>query len=329
MKVIQVKRKQVIFICAMTMMLFLSGFIPMVQSDDEYSMISVSPGSIQVGTMQTFTVGIQCTPAAPMKSFECRISYDPDLLTVTDIREGDIFQGFDTFFNKGTINNNNGVVTMIYGLILGVGNVTDPGTLVYVDFQAKEALGQTSIHLSNVGITDEEQYLPVTTTDGSCEVLAMLPTIQDVSIEFSDPLDTNPLYGWYQISCDIDDDDIDASYLEVVRPDGTIINESMNQISSSTFSYQLTTFGHGTYQYHVYVVDAQGYTASSSTYSFIIPPNWDVNMDGYASVLDFTCISNKLGSHGPGGFIREDVNNNGLVSISDIVGVSNYYHQYW
>jgi len=36
-----------------------------------------------------------------------------------------------------------------------------------------------------------------------------------------------------------------------------------------------------------------------------------------------------IGKVGPAGWIREDVNNNGLVSLSDLTRVSPYYQQYW
>ena len=317
-----------IILCIVGLSLLLPGIIPIVQSDDLTSIV-IQPSSTQVGMSQKFTLGVYCTPAESMKSFECRFSFDPSLLSVIDVREGDMFDGFETFFNKGTIDNGNGGVTMIYGLILGIGNVSDPGNLVYVDFEALQDLGVTSVTLSNVGVTNEVEYLPITVSHGSVEVLAMLPTIEEVTISFSDPLDTDPSYGWYKVQGLINDDDIDTAFLVVTRPDGMVSNLSMNQLTSTTFSLNIPSYGHGTYRYHLFVMDAQGYHVSSGEYTFVIPPNWDVNNDGYASVLDFIHISNKMGQMGPAGWVRADVNNNGLVSLADLMRVSPYYHQYW
>jgi hypothetical protein len=264
-----------------------------------------------------------------MKAFEFEISYDPTLLKVINVREGNIFDRYETFFNNGTINNKNGEITMIYGLVLGEGNVTSPGTLVWVDFESKQTIGQSPITLSNVGVTNENTYLPISFSHGTVEIQGMLPLIKNISIDFSNALDTDPLFGWYRVECLIDDDNLDKVFLDITLPDGSVVNTSMSQLSDELFMGNVSCKGHGIYSYHLYVVDTSGNSVSSNVFSFVIPPNWDVNCDGVASVLDFTHISNKIGVFGNPGWIREDVNNNGIVSLSDLVMVATYYNQVW
>ncbi len=56
----------------------------------------------------------------------------------------------------------NGRITKLYNLVLGPGNTTEAGTLVIVQFECIYS-GQTSITLDAVGLTNETQYLDVTT----------------------------------------------------------------------------------------------------------------------------------------------------------------------
>ena len=71
-----------------------------------------------------------------------QILFDPTLLTVNSVTEGNIFNGYTTFFNAGTINNTEGKIVEIYGLIVGTGSVSNPGSLVSLLFTAKYESGR-------------------------------------------------------------------------------------------------------------------------------------------------------------------------------------------
>jgi len=170
-------------------LLFISCLMPIVYSDDEPTSVSIEPVRSVVGTSESFTIGVYCNPMIPIKSFECCISFDPSLLSVTDVREGTIFDGFETFFNDGSIDNTNGEINLIYGLIMGTGNVIDPGYLVWIDFQSEQNTGQSAIMLSNVGITNETMYIPITISNGFVDIQDAIPlpekfyANQDINIQ--------------------------------------------------------------------------------------------------------------------------------------------------
>ena len=67
---------------------------------------------------------------------------------------GDIFDGYMTFFNPGTIDNIAGSIVHIYGLIVGVGNVSANGSFINISFTAKSKSGVSQLHLYNVGVCD-------------------------------------------------------------------------------------------------------------------------------------------------------------------------------
>ena len=311
-----------------SILLFISCVMPIVNSDDETTSVSIEPASSVVGLYESFTIGVYCNPCIPMKSFECSIIFDPSLLSVTDVREGTIFNGYETFFNDGSIDNTNGEINLIYGLIMGEGNVTNPGYLIWIDFQAEQNTGQSTITLSNVGVTNETMYIPITISHGLVEVQNVIPSIEDVTAQFSDPLDSDPLFGWYQISSRISDDNLNNAYLVMTHPDSSVSNNSMTKGSGDLFSLNASIDGYGTYSYYIYAIDDSGNSVSSNVFSFEIYPNWDVNMNGDVSVLDFILISNMFGETGSAGWVREDVDNNGHIQVLDIVIASNHYGDY-
>ena len=52
-------------------------------------------------------------------------------------------------------------------------------------------------------------------------------------------------------------------------------------------------------------------------------------MNGVCNILDFTLISSKYENNGQGGWIREDVDNNGVIQVLDLVYVAEHYSETW
>ena len=128
--IIQLKNKALILI----VFLCFSIFINPVRSDQLETSITIMPDSQIIGAGKTFQIGVYCIPSEPMKSFEINIDFNAALLQANQVSKGSIFNGYLTFFNSGTIDNNNGRITSIYDLIMGPGNVNTPGFLINVSF---------------------------------------------------------------------------------------------------------------------------------------------------------------------------------------------------
>lgn len=323
------KRKSLMHAIVASIILLSSLFITQSSADDEITTMNVSPEIVTVAPNETFTLSILCTPSQPIKSYELSISFDETLLTVNSVAEGNIFDGYTTFFNDGTIDNTNGVIDQIYGLIIGKGNVSESGSLVMLSVTAKNSVGSSPISLFNVGITNETEYIHVSYTNGTVLIEDIVPTIESMQCELSNPVDTQASIGWCNVSCRVIDDNIDGVNLVVTDPSATVTNTSMSTTDDETFYLNMSGFTHGSYSYYVYVADECGNQIGSTEDSFIIPPNWDVSMDGVVSVFDLLLISNQFDETGSSGWIREDVDNNGIVQLADIITVSNYYNHAW
>lgn len=158
------------------------------------------------------------------------------------------------------------------------------------------------------------------------------PIISNISRTTSNPLDTDPSFGWVNITCKVVDNvGVKAVYLNITNPNGTFNNISMNPSGSNNYySNSSSAFSqYGNYTYFIWSTDNDSNFANSASYNFSLPPNYDVNMDGAQNVLDLVMVSNVYWNSGNNGWIRQDVDNNGIIQILDMVLISNHYGESW
>jgi len=132
--------------------------------------ISINPVSQSVSAGAALSITVQCVPQQPVKAFELKVSFNPSLLQVTSVSEGDLFDGYTTFFSPGIINNVAGTIVNIYDLIVGPGYVTDAGVLVTINFTAKTSSGTSPLSLYDVRVTNESAYIGVSVSSASVTV---------------------------------------------------------------------------------------------------------------------------------------------------------------
>lgn len=158
------------------------------------------------------------------------------------------------------------------------------------------------------------------------------PEITNIIRTTSDPLDTSASFGWINITATVTgNSEVNAVMINVSCPNGSSFNVSMNAIGSNTYYYNTNTIfsNHGNYNYFIWANDTNGNQSTSTIYDFSMPPNWDINKDRQCTVLDLILISNHYGETGQNGWIREDVDNNGIIQMPDFVLVSEQYYETW
>jgi len=141
-----------------------------VSGDEVDTIIGIDPSSQNVSAEDTFDVNVSCIPSQAVKAFEFKLSFNPSLLQANSVTEGDIFDGYTTFFNPGTIDNSAGTIVDVYSLIIGPGNVSNVGTFVTISFTAKTTSGTSSLDIYDVGVTDETRYISINVSDGGVTV---------------------------------------------------------------------------------------------------------------------------------------------------------------
>ncbi|MFE3845923.1 DUF2341 domain-containing protein, partial [Thermoplasmatota archaeon] len=156
------------------------------------------------------------------------------------------------------------------------------------------------------------------------------PVISDVSSMISDPVDTDPSYGWENISCTVTDNmEVHSVYLNITYPDMHTENVSMVDGGGGQYYYNTTYTAIGSYSYFIWANDTSDNTDVSSSNVFEIPPNWDINTDHDCSIVDLVLVAGHFDETGSNGWIRADINNDGDVSIVDLVLVAGHFDETW
>jgi hypothetical protein len=158
------------------------------------------------------------------------------------------------------------------------------------------------------------------------------PQISALSLLNSNPLDTDTVLGWVNVSCTVTDNiAVSTVVLRIHNPSSSWNNVTMIKGSANKYYYWTTTAfsSVGNYTYSIRATDTNGNLATSSNLLFSMPPNWDIDNDGYITILDLVLVSNQYGSTGGQGWTREDVDNNGIINILDMSLVSNHFNEEW
>jgi hypothetical protein len=158
------------------------------------------------------------------------------------------------------------------------------------------------------------------------------PQISGVARTTSNPLDTNPVYGWVNVSCTVTDNvAVSQVILRIQNPSGSWNNVSMVASTAGKYYYRSTTAfsSAGNYSYSIWAKDTSNNAVTSSNVLFLMPPSWDINNDGVITILDLVLISNHYGEIGAFGWIREDVDNNGKIQILDMSLLSVHFGESW
>ena len=158
-----------------------------------------------------------------------------------------------------------------------------------------------------------------------------LPDISNIVLTNSNPKDTDPDFGWENISCVVTDNvEVEDVKINIIYPDSSVSNVTMyHLIGTNTYYYNTSFSQYGNYSYYIWVQDTSGNGITSDSNIFSLPPNWDIDSDGQCNIIDFTLISNHYTEVGPLGWIREDVDNSGAVKVLDLVIISGYYGETW
>jgi len=125
--------------------------------------ISVPTGPLEAG--EQFSISIEVAPGTPIAGMQFDLSFDASLATVSTVEEGDLLNqgGATSFFNSGSIDNQEGKITGVFGSITTPGvTVSTPGTFATITFTSRKQRESCPLSLSNVIVGDKEgKAIPV------------------------------------------------------------------------------------------------------------------------------------------------------------------------
>jgi PKD repeat protein len=281
-----------------------------ISAASDSAIINITPLNQTLYPGDTINISINCTSLQPIKAYQFDLSFNPRILQITSVSEGNFFEGNLTFFNPGNINNDTGTITNIYCLILGPGNVTNNGTFVSVNFTAKSTSGTTVFALKNLNITNEDAVgVPVEVTTTRVTVIGPSDSSSPNQPPFSPMKPEGPalitLGAPYVYNSSAVDPDGDYVRLRFDWGDGSVSNwtEFVSSNTQVSLSHAWMNISNNTLR----VIAQDEHTRNSSwsdpltvigfsppVASFIIPPNGSVNK---------TILFNASGSYASDGII--------------------------
>lgn len=186
------ERTRLLGICIITAAAALSALTAVALA---YSYVSVSPSSQTVSQGETFTVAIFVEPDRDIAGVQFSLKFNGSLISVKTVSEGELLKksGLNTFFNEGKINNEDGIISDVYGCILGKGNVSESGYFALINATALSP-GTSYIELKNVKISDPEgNYVPVIVENGTVMIIqSPTPTISPTISPTASPPSISP-----------------------------------------------------------------------------------------------------------------------------------------
>jgi hypothetical protein len=119
--------------------------------------VSLAASSQTVPLGAQFTASVVVTPAAAIAGGQFDMTFDPSLVAVTRVEEGNLFSqsGASTFFSQGAIDNQAGTISGAFGAIISPGRtVSTQGTFATITLVAKTQRANCSLCLENVVVGD-------------------------------------------------------------------------------------------------------------------------------------------------------------------------------
>ncbi|MCD6474077.1 MAG: hypothetical protein J7K47_04135, partial [Thermoplasmata archaeon] len=137
-----------------------------------YTLINITPCYQWVNLNETFIVNITIDPVVAIAGVQCDLLFNASLLEVISVEEGDLFNGYPTFFNNGSIDNTNGIINDMYiAITMPGGSASDAGTFVKITFKAKKE-GTSYLNVTDAAIGDiNAQPVAIKIGNGSVEVI--------------------------------------------------------------------------------------------------------------------------------------------------------------
>jgi len=120
--------------------------------------VTLEPSTQMPTTGESFTVDVFVTPGTPIRGLQFDLQFDSSKLQIESVSEGILLSqnGDSIFFNDGNIDNNAGILSDVYGLILGrSSSILEPESFASITMSVKEQATSTStISLKNVIMAD-------------------------------------------------------------------------------------------------------------------------------------------------------------------------------
>jgi hypothetical protein len=285
--------------------------LPHVASAAGTTAVSVSAPTQPIGPGEQFTVTVSVVPGSAIAGMQFDLSFNASLAAASKVEEGGLLKqgGANSFFSPGTIDNQAGKITGVFGAITTPGRtVSTPGTFASITFTSKPQSGSCPLVLAKVVVGDINGN-PVTVSVVSGAVTMDRPPVLNAIGNKS--INEGATLSFAVSATDADGDAL--TYSASNLPVGATFNPATRTFSWMPGYSQAGVYANVRFQ----VSDGQmtDYEDITITVGNALRP--DVNDDGSINVLDMITIGQHWSQTGAAGWIRQDINEDGTVSVLD------------
>lgn len=281
--------------------------------------VAVIPSTRILIPGETFITNISIDPqGTAIAGAQLNIAFNSSLIRVNSITEGNLFNrgGAATFFNDGTINNSTGTVINIFNAIIGKNNVSTQGTFIIINATAIGTSGITRVNLSNVKISDPNGNPVGLTVTNGSARLNSPPLLASIGNKI---VNEGQTITFTLSASDADGDSL--TYLATGLPDGASFNPA-----TRTFQWTPNYTQSGNYSVHfevsdgIYVDEENIIITVNNVY-----PRYDVDENGIVDISDMVIIGQHFNDIVITPYPRYDVNMDGVVDVLDITLTAHYF----
>jgi len=330
--------------------------------------IGIYPESKIIEKGRDFTVNVTVDPAGnPISAAQFNLLFNGSFVEVKNISEGNLFKqnGALTTFNPGILNNSQGSLINVWGLILAPrANVTTKGTLATITMNAKKT-GVVGFSLSNVIVSDpNSNATQANVANGSVKI------VQRVIVTVSNTKVTRGKAYSFTVSFDPQGTEISGAQANIlfnnsaINVNGVSEGDLFKQNGRSTFfnsgtidtpqgrvvnifgvilgPYNVSTPGTfitvnavstgkaGTFPINLSNVliaspEAESVLFSINNGSVRIYPPHDVNQDDVTDIRDLNGVGQHFNEATSYPYPAYDINGDGVVNIADLVAVAQHF----
>jgi len=244
------------------------------------SWINITPRSQIISENTFFTIQVSVSPSETIAGVQMEFLFNPALITVESISEGDLFTEYSYYFNQGIIDNTKGSIRNIFTVILSPGDgISTPGTFVTIKCLSKNTNGTSPLNLSNIMIGNPSALqVPTRSTNGSVKISVKDPHNPEISNISIYPTKKS---NFVNITCNArDNQGIKTIYASIANPSSMSTNFSLNLYGNTDIYYlNLSYPDFGAYHFSVIVEDLYGNTECTPSYiifRFYLSQGWNL-----------------------------------------------------
>ncbi|GEM_PF-6044016 len=276
-----------------------TNFFPISYTSKSSSWINVTPYSQIVSENSFFTIHIYVVPGESIAGVQMELVFNPNLIAVDSIFEGDLFQGYPNYFHPGIIDNVNGSIRGVFNVILSPQDgVSTPGTFVTIKLLSKNNNGTSPLNLSNIVIGNPSALqVPTRVTNASVKISVQDPHSPEISnISIYRTKGNNVV----NITCTAKDNQgIKTVNASILDPYSLSTNLSLNRYGDTDIYYLNISYPNfGAYYFSLKAEDLSGNTQYSNLwiiFQFRLSQGWNLITISLQSNYTASSLSRAIG----------------------------------